>query len=148
MELYCLKSRVTLGGDIFTKGKWYEIIRMYDNEVEVITNYDEWYKQIWKIYQGVDLAGIESIESLYKKKITIPFIDIRTEIPLSDSLDQMSLCVLSDKEVLNMGADISKDNNYSRGGRPAFCSLVYMVDDYFDYTFMRRDNKLNNLING
>jgi hypothetical protein len=51
--------------------------------------------------------------------------------------------LLTDKEVYDLGADKNKRGNGA--GKPAFSYTVYRVDEYFDYTPIRRDNILNQL---
>lgn len=158
MKLLCINSRHAHWGSILTEGKWYEVIENVDKEVDIITNYDEWYKQIGLGSQSITwirkgytqenlhevLPGylpLSEVNRLYTKKVSMPHIIIKT-----DDLSTISLITLSEKEVFDLGADIDKAPNRKRDGRPAFHYSVYLIDDYFDYLPTRRDNKLNELL--
>lgn len=158
MKLLCNNARYAHWGSILTKDKYYEVVEIVDKEVEIITNYDEWYKQIglasksitWirKGYTQENLHEVmpgylpmSEVNRLYTKRVMMPHVVVKT-----DDKSSMTLITLTEKEVLDMGADISKAPNRKREGRPAFSYTVYMVDDYFDYLPTRRDNKLNELL--
>ena len=157
MKLLCIEPRAAHWGSILTKGKWYDA-DICEKEVEVITNYDEWYKQIGLGSQSITwirkgytqenlhevLPGymtLSEINRLYTKRIMMPHIVVRT-----DDNNRMSLVTLSIQEILDLGADISKAPNRKKQGRPAFGYSVYLVDDFFDYLPTRRDNRLNELL--
>jgi hypothetical protein len=157
MKLLCIEPRAAHWGRILTKGKWYDA-DICEKEVEIITNYDEWYKQIGLGSQSITwirkgytqenlhevLPGymtLSEINRLYTKRIMMPHIVVRT-----DDNNTMSLVTLSIQEILDLGADVSKAPNRKKNGRPAFGYSVYLVDDFFDYLPTRRDNRLNELL--
>ena len=158
MKLLCIESKYAHWGSILTKDKWYDVIEIKDKEVEIITNYDEWYKQIGLISSSITwirkgytqenlhkvIPGymtMSEVSRLYTKKIMMPHVIIKT-----DDKSTMSLITLSEQEILDLGADVSKASNRKRNGKPAFGYTVYLVDDYFDYLPTRRDNRLKELL--
>lgn len=157
MKLLCIEPRAAHWGSILTKGKWYDA-DICEKEVEIITNYDEWIKQIGLVSSSITwirkgyteetlpevIPGymtMKEVNRLYTKRIMMPHIVVRT-----DDNSRMSLITLTEKEILELGADISKAKNERKKGRPAFGYSVYLVDDFFDYLPTRRDNRLNELL--
>lgn len=158
MKLLCIKSRLAHWGTILTEGNEYEVVEEYQKSVEVITNYDEWYKQLglasgsitWirKGYTEDNLhevipgyMSMSEMNRLYTKRVLMPHFDIRT-----DEGKTMTFCILSEDEILSLGADVSKAPNRKKNGRPAFGYSVNLIDEYFNYQPIRRDNKLNNIL--
>lgn len=157
MKLRCIKGRAAHWGSILTEGKYYEVISEpgYSKKTDIITNYEKyWYytsmqsRSITWIRQGYTQENLHEVmpgyisiqekDRLYTKDIVVPFFTFR-----GDDDSSPSFCVLTNEEIIRLGSDISP-----KDGKPCFCYSVYMLDEYFDYQSIRRDNKLKEILNG
>ena len=157
LTLMCVQPKVAHWGDILIPGQEYtgEIIFQ---STEIITDYDNYWhysglianSRVWlrKGYTSETLhevipgyKTIKEVQDLYTKRIDMPFVKIKC----SDSQTN-GFCLLSDAEVFSLGSDIGKGGRSE--GKPCFAYSVYRVDDYFDYSQLRRDNIINKILNG
>lgn len=141
-------------GEILIVGLEYtgEIIT---KEASVITDYDNYWKytsmvsqSITWIRKGYDESNLHEvmpgyiklseISRLYSKKIEMPFVNVKC----SDG-GVKDFCLLTDSELYRLGASKGKEGKSL--GKPCFCYSVNRVDDYFDYSAIRRDRKLSDL---
>jgi len=143
MKLLCKKGKIAHWGAIIIEGQEYEG-EIITKSTEIITDFDNYWKYTEKVASSRNwwfIPGyktLSDVNSLYTKRINMPFIHILC----SDNMYN-DYCLLTDKEVYDLGADVNKDGN--KKGKPAFSYTVYRVDEYFDYTPIRRDNILNQL---
>ena len=148
---------ITHYGRMLIQGEEYEISRVFKRKTQIITDYDNHWKYVGLIADSLkwlrlgytpdnmrevipEYITISEMERLTTKSVLIPFAEIITSYQQST----MDFCILSDKEVCDLGAVLNKKGN--RKGEPSFCYSVHMIDDYFDYKKIRRDNILNNLL--
>ena len=154
MKLTCIKGMFAHWGAILHEGQEYEGVVEYKS-TEVITDYDNYWKYTemvassrdW-IKKGYDESNLHEvipdyrayheIHNIYAKKIDLPFITIRC----SDN-QKNSFCLLSDNELYELGVAKGKDGKSK--DEPCFVCSVNLVDEYFDYTPIRRDNILSQL---
>jgi hypothetical protein len=151
MKLTCKKLKAAHWGIILEVGKEYEG-RIITKSTEIITDFDNYWKYTKKVASSRDwikkgytqetlhkvIPGyrtLSEINDLYTKTIDMPFIRI-----LCSDNQYNDYCLLTDEEIYALSADINKDGN--KTGKPAFQYTVYRVDEYFDYTAIRRDNIL------
>lgn len=156
MKLLCIKSKAAHWGSILTKGKEYEVIKEKHKSIEIITDYDNYWKYasliagsrdwIRKGYTKSNLHEVipdyitsEEIHERYTKRLSLLHFDFN-----GDDESIVTMCVATNAELFEMGADVSKSSN--KLGKPAFGYTVYQLDDYFDYNSIRRDNKLNQIL--
>ena len=144
----------------------YDVIEIKEVSTRIITDHDNYLKYTDLIIRSMewlkrgyttetlpevipDYITFEEVNKRFTKRIDIPFAFIRC------SDNQINkFCLLSDKEVFDLGADIHSprnglcyvsDKSGKYEGRPTFTLTVYMIDDYFDYNQIRREKKLNKL---
>lgn len=159
MKLLCHTSYTAHWGSILTKDKLYDVISIEDNETEVVTDYKLYYDALLKaaniteVRKWIDkgytqetlhevIPGyltISEIKKLYTKKLILPFIVVKT-----DEDNSMKFCIPSKEELLNMGCVLSEGQAHY--GKIAFGYSIHMIDEYFNYSDIRRDNKLNNIL--
>lgn len=156
MRLLCIKSMIAHWGSILTEGKWYDVVREFDREIEIITNEKEYWKHtsmiassidwVRKGYEQADLHKVipgyktlSEVHTLYAKKIVVPHFEFKTD---DNSIECM--CILSDEELFALGAD-KREEGKKNEGRPAFGYTIHQIDDYFDYVATRRDRRLKEL---
>lgn len=150
MKLICIKDLYIYSGIRgLIKGKEYNG-SLISKEIEVITDYDNYWKHIKLIANSVnfirkghkpeDLPQVipgykthREIYRLYTKKIYVPFIYINGE---ENSLN--SFCILNNNQLYELGAE--------KGRQPSFTSTVIMVDEYFDYKSEKIDTILNDIL--
>jgi hypothetical protein len=154
IKLVCKKAKGAHWGFILEEGKEYEG-RIITKSTEIITDVDKYWKYTEKVASSRDwikkgytqetlhevipeYKTLSEINDLYTKRINMPFIHILC----SDNMYN-DYCLLTDEELYALGADINKDGN--KKGEPAFSYTVHRVDEYFDYTPIRRDNILSQL---
>jgi hypothetical protein len=154
MKLTCKKLKAAHWGIILEVGKEYEG-RIITKSTEIITDFDNYWKYTEKVassrywikkgYTQETLHKVipgyktlSEINDVYTKTIDMPFIRI-----LCSDNQYNDYCLLTDEEIYALSADINKDGN--KTGKPAFQYTVYTVDEYFDYTAIRRDNILSQL---
>ena len=154
IKLVCKKAKGAHWGFILEEGKEYEG-RIITKSTEIITDFDNYWKYTEKVASSRNwikkgytqetlhevIPGyktLSDVNSLYTKRINMPFIHILC----SDNMYN-DYCLLTDEELYALGADINKEGN--KKGKPAFSYAVHRVDEYFDYTPIRRDNILNQL---
>lgn len=154
MKLRCIKPMSAYWGDILIVDKEYKVNEIKMVPTEFITDHDNYWKYLTKISSSMEwirkgykqetlgevIPGyltLSEVNKRYTKKVDMPFAIIEC----SDN-QKKRFCLLSDKEVYALGADVNNNRNEER---PAFSYTVYMVDDYFDYVKTRRDNILNKL---
>jgi hypothetical protein len=75
------------------------------------------------------------IERLYTKKLDLPHALIK-----GDDNQTHHFCLSSYEEFYQMGAAVK-----GSGGRPTFQYTVYLIDEYFDYRSIRREEKLKEI---
>lgn len=155
MQLRCIEPITAHWGPILIPDEIYDVIEIKDVSTRIITDHDNYLKYTDLIIRSMewlkkgytpetlpevmpDYITFEEVNKRFTKRVDIPFAFIRC----SDNKIN-NFCLLSDKEVFDLGADIHKSGNYE--GRPTFNYTVYMIDDYFDYLQTRRDIKLNKL---
>jgi hypothetical protein len=155
MELVCIKDMAAYWGSILTSGKSYKVKNQYEKSITFITDYDMYWKYVSMIARSITwirkgytqetlhevMPGYlihSEVMRLYTKSVMAPHFDFAT-----DDNSTESMCVLSDGELISMGADIAKGGK--RKGKASFSYTVHLLDDYFDYQGIRRDNKLNGL---
>lgn len=128
----------------FEEGKIYQISDFFEQQVEVITEYDTYYQMITLRassslgYGGsydVFLDHIESLHRKFSKKITLPFVSIYSE---NKSLH--TFCTLNDKDISEKYNIVLKPN-----GEIPFANTVTTLYKNFDYISDIRNNKLNDL---
>lgn len=159
ITLTCTQPMVAHWGEILIPGHEYTGEIFY-KDTEIITDYVNYWKYsdlviksmewIRKGYTEDNLHEVipgyiksSEIHRLYTKRVEMPFISVKC----SDSQTN-SFCLLSDEEVFGLGADKHKHVRGRNMGRPCFTYTVYRVDDYFDYTTIRRENVLNKILDG
>ena len=155
LTLTCTKPMVAHWGDILIPDMEYTGEILF-RDTEIITDYINYWKYGDLIIKGAEwhnkgytenelhevIPGYmksSEIKRLYTKTIEMPFIRIKC----SDTRTN-SFCLLSDEEIFRFGAD-----KYVEGkniGKPCFTNTVHRVDDYFDYTPIRRENILNKIL--
>ena len=157
MKLLCIKSVTAHWGSTLTEGKWYDVNREFDHEIEIITNEEEYWKHTSIIASSIDwvrkgydesnlhevIPGykkMSEVHSLYAKKIVVPHFEFKT-----DDGSTKWMCALNDKELFALGADRRAEGKKNEG-RPAFGYSVYLLDDCFETISMRRDRKLKDIL--
>ena len=137
LTLICKQPMVAHWGDILITGSEYQG-EIFFRDTEIITDYINYWKYIDLILKGSKFYLHESIPDYksYTKTVEMPFI----RVECSDTQTN-SFCLLSDAELFELGADKRWNT-----GRPCFSYTVHLVDDYFDYTPIRRDNILNKIL--
>lgn len=154
MKLKCIKSMTAHWGSILTEGNEYEVIEFIEKEIEIITNYKEYWKHTYmgassitwirKGYTQETLHEVipgylkmEEYHALYTKRIKLPFVVFKC-----DDNSKQSFCLTTHDELINVygGAEDEK-----RKGKVSHCYTIYFIDDNFDYVQTRRDKKLNEL---
>jgi len=145
LTLICTQPMIAPSGNILVPHQEYTG-EIFSIDTEIITDYinywkyillllesDNWHRKGYtKNYLPELIPGyMESseIDRLYTKTVEMPFIKIKNN----------SFCLLSDAELFQLGAD-------KYNGKPCFKYTIHHVDDYFDYTSIRRNNILNKLI--
>jgi hypothetical protein len=156
LELICTNMMMAHWGEILIPGREY-IGEIKFVPTEIITDYDNyWYYNdlvansiVWlrKGYTPETLhevmpgyKTIKEFHELYTKRIDMPFVSVKC----SDSQTN-TFCLLSDSEIFSLGSDIGKGGRNE--GKPCFSYSVNMVDDYFNYSQIRRDNIIDKLLN-
>jgi hypothetical protein len=157
LTLICKSLMMAHWGEILIPGQEYQGEILF-KETQIITDYDKyWYYNglacnsidwIRKGYNEDNLHEVipgyiknSEIDRLYTKKIEMPFIKVKC----SDGQTN-SFCLLTDEELYRLGA--AKGEGGNSLGKPCFCYTVHRVDEYFDYSSIRRDNVLNKILNG
>jgi len=154
--LKCKKSIAYHWGPQFEEGKIYQISEYLERSVDVITEYDEY----WKMSRIVAASGqhlqnnikdpneiekrlpgyIKSMEYIknksFKKKILLPFVSIKSDCDRTLHY----FCSLSDKEISE-----KYNIDLSPKGKIPFTSTVNILCDYFDYISDIRNKKLGDL---
>lgn len=152
LTLNCTNPMVAHWGDILIPGQEYTGEITYVN-TEIVTDYENYWKYVTMMASSVEwiakgytqdtlhevIPGYKNnIDSLYTKRIDMPFIRVKC----SDNKTNQ-FCLLSTSELFSLGCDYYKVGRNQ--GKPCFRYTVYLVDDYFDYVVTRRDNILNEL---
>ena len=163
MKLRCIKPMIAHWGVLLIPDKIYGVIEIKKVSTEIIIDYDNYWKHMILIQSSIEwimkgytqeklpevIPGyltLNEVKKRYAKKIEIPFGFINCSVNKNHTENDNKIkqfCLLSDKEVFDLGADINK--NGKELGRPAFRNSIYMIDDYFDYNQIRREEKLNKL---
>jgi hypothetical protein len=129
MKLICKKGKIAHWGAILIEGQEYEG-DIITKSTEIITDFDNYWKFTEKIATSRDwirkgytqetlhevIPGyktLSDVNSLYTKKVNIPFIRIKCS-----DYQHNDFCLLTDKEVYDLGADKNKRGNGA--GKPAF----------------------------
>ena len=151
LELMCTDMMIAHWGKILIPGQEY-IGEIKFVPTEIITDYDNYWHYTGLIAdsfpwlrKGYDqetlhevipgYKSIKEVNQLYTKRIDMPFVSV----VCSDGCTNQ-FCLLSNDEVIALGSDV-------RDGEPCFSYSVYMVDDYFNYSNIRRDNIIDKLLN-
>lgn len=157
LRLICTNPMMAHWGDILIEGQEYTGEITYVN-TEIITDYDNYWKYIsmisssleWlrKGYDETNLHEVmpgykttKEVDDLYTKRIDMPFVRVKC----SDGQTNQ-FCLLSDSEIFSLGSDIGKGGRSE--GKPCFSYTVHRIDDHFDYVQTRRDNILNQILDG
>jgi len=157
LTLMCTQPMMAHWGEILIPGQEY-IGEIIFKSTEIITDYDNYwhydglvadsFKWLRKGYTQEtlhevipDYKSIKEFHELYSKRVDMPFVKIKC----SDSQTN-TFCLLSDAEIFSLGSDIGKGGRSE--GKPCFSYSVNRVDDYFDYSQLRRDNIINKILNG
>ena len=160
MRLRCINTMAAHWnnwGTIFEQGKEYDVIAIVERKVGFITDYDRYWEKtkliagsrdwIMKGYTKENLhevipgyITIEEVKRLYIKEEILPHALIK-----GDDGQTNSFCLTSYEEFYKMGAAVSKANNRTLRGKPAFESTVNVIDEYFNYAQIRRDIKLSEI---
>jgi len=133
----------------FEEGKIYQISDFFEQQVEVITEYDTYYQmrkslEIVLAKDQVSLTDprvvdffdqVESLRRKFSKKITLPFVSIYSE---NKSLH--TFCTLNDKDISEKYNIVLKPN-----GEIPFVNTATTLYKNFDYISDIRNNKLNDL---
>lgn len=144
-------------GEILIPGNQY-VGEVYFKETQIITDYDNYWKYLTMISSSIEwlrkgytqenmhevMPGYKTnreIDSLYTKKVEMPYVKVKC----SDG-GTNSFCLLTHEELYKLGAAKGKGGNSL--DKPCFCYTVFLADEYFDYTAIRRDNVLNKILDG
>ena len=157
MKLRCTNGMITHWATIFEEGKEYDVIEIVEKKVSFVIDYDKYWEKTKLIagsrdwikmgYTKENLHEVipgyitgEEVKRLYIKEVMLPHALIR-----GDDGQTNSFCLTSYEELYKMGAAISKANNRTLRGKPAFEYTVRVIDEYFDYVQIRRDIKLSEI---
>jgi len=160
MKLRCTNGMITHWGHpqtIFEEGKEYDVIEIVEKKVGFITDYERYWEKTKLIAGSRDwitmgytkenlhevIPGyitIEEVKRLYIKEEILTHALIK-----GDDGQTNSFCLTSYEEFYKMGAAVSKSNNRTLRGKPAFESTVNVIDEYFNYAQIRRDIKLSEI---
>jgi hypothetical protein len=157
MKLRCTNGMTTHWATIFEEGKEYDVIEIVEKKVSFITDYDRYWEKakliagsrdwITRGYTKENLHEVipgyitgEEVKRLYIKEEILPHALIK-----GDDGQTNSFCLTSYEEFYKMGAAVSKANNRTLRGKPAFEWTVRVIDEYFDYVQIRRDIKLSEI---
>ena len=157
MKLRCTNGMTTHWATIFEEGKEYDVIEIVEKKVSFITDYDRYWEKakliagsrdwIKRGYTKENLHEVipgyitgEEVKRLYIKEEILPHALIK-----GDDGQTNSFCLTSYEEFYKMGAAVSKANNRTLRGKPAFEWTVRVIDEYFDYVQIRRDIKLSEI---
>lgn len=153
--LRCKKSIVYHWGVQFEEGKIYQISDSFEMEVEVVTEYDNYWEMTKIISKSGKFLRSGVVDSLdidkqlpgyaealnssktkkYTKEIKLPFVSIKSE---DDSLH--TFCSLTDKEISE------KYNIYlNPDGEIPFTTTVGTISKNFDYISDIRNKQLEDL---
>ena len=157
MRLRCTHGMFAHWGNIFEEGKEYDVIEIVERKVGFITDYKKYFEKITLLARSRDwiregytqdnlhevMPGymkMEEVKRLYIKEVMLPHALIK-----GDDGQTNSFCLTSYEEFYKMGAAVSKANNRTLRGKPAFESTVNVIDEYFNYAQIRRDIKLSEI---
>ena len=157
MRLRCTHGMFAHWVTIFEEGKEYDVIEIVERKVGFITDYDRYWEKtkliagardwIKKGYTKENLHEVipgyltmEEVKRLYIKEVMLPHVLIK-----GDDGQTNSFCLTSYEELYKMGAAVSKANNRTLRGKPAFECTVRIIDEYFNYVQIRRDIKLSEI---
>lgn len=154
IKLKCIKTYAAHWGMIFQEGKEYTFEET-EKEVTIKTDYENYYNQLqlvtgasYWIRRGYNdsnlhevIPGYKSLRELgrlYTKRIKMPYL--ATE---GDDGSLGHFYTLTTKEIMQrFNLD---DKCLSKEGHIAFSTSEKSIDEFFDYSHIRRDNKLKNI---
>ena len=156
ITLTCINPYVAHWGDVLIPGQQYIGLIVF-RSTEIITDYENYWKynsmvasSITWIRKGYDESNLHEVmpgykpysqvKDLYTKRIDLPYF----QCVCSDNHTNF-FCLLSDAELYSLGAAKGLDGRSK--GKPSFSYTVYRIDDYFDYTSVRRDDVIKKLLN-
>jgi hypothetical protein len=148
-KIRCTKTLSYYWGEIFVEGEEYEVPEIHIQKTRLTTNYDEYFKYTSLVAGSIDFIRdgytqetlpqvipgylrLDQIRDLYTTSIDLPMITLRSR---GSNKDAVSFCLLTQYEIKKKyGID-----------KIHFDVSIYFIDEYFDYTIVRRDKKLNSL---
>ena len=158
MKLRCINTMGAHWGTIFEEEKEYDVIEIVEKKVSFVIDYERYWEKTKLIAGSRDwitrgytkenlhevIPGyitIEEVKKLYIKEVMLPHALIR-----GDDYQTISFCLTSYEELYKMGAAVSKANNRTLRGKPAFECTVRIIDEYFNYVQIRRDMRLSEIV--
>jgi hypothetical protein len=137
----CIYGKWAHWGIIFEKDKEYNFKYIESKKVRIINDYDKyWNYQRNRFISGSKFTkdNLHEVVPSYKYKYTIevelPFINVN-----GDDNNNYPLIILTKEEI------VSLFNITLYEGKIPFCHTYYLVDEYFDFTKIRRDKKLKEI---
>jgi hypothetical protein len=124
-------------GNILTEGRFYESVREFDYLITVITNKEKYYESASMLASSIEwiMKGYEKDNTyLYSKDILVKHLEFK-----GDDNSVIYMCLLNDKELFDIGAEIGKD------GKPMLYKTLYQLDDYFKSISSIRENNIKKL---
>ena len=163
ISLLCTKSYKAYWGDILTKGLYYSG-SYFDKKVTIITDYVTYYDKIRLVsmsafwvkrgYTDQNLLDVlpgfipyNEIIRLYSKDVFMPYLSIQTKDDIYGVIDLYTMT--NDEIISKYELDEKCIVSYDKSkyfGNVAFVTTENSIDDYFDYTSIRRENNLNKII--
>ena len=153
MKLICIKPYVTHWGSILTVGKEYEF-KSYDGSklVQIIADEKMYYKSLTdflKFAEGKDIEDLRKDTDEFDRleKESSKYV-IRVELEMiytkCDDGKTMSFYTQTNKQIMNKFNLTEKCLN--EDGKISFGHTMHSIDEYFDYSHIRRLEKLNKLL--
>lgn len=167
MKLRCIRSMVAHWGIIFDEGKEYDVSKIIEHPIVVLTDYKRYWelnKELLTSYHKYEESkrnglpfgpgviddeefskslyysqqkSLSSEQKLYQTKISLPHCVIKSD-DYGGSV--YNFLISSDEELFQLGVDKKEDGSVAIGPY-----TVYRVDEYFDFKSERRDKKLKEL---
>lgn len=151
MMIRCTNEKWAHWGTIFEKDKEYNFEYTESKKVRIINNYEKyWYYNgliagsrdwIRKGYTQETLHEVipgylkhNELQELYTIEVDLPFINVK-----GDDNANYRLITLTKEEI------VSQFNITLNEDKVPFCYSYYLVEEYFDFAQIRRDNKLKEL---
>lgn len=156
MKLMCIKPYVAHWGSILTSGKEYEFGEKKLKKVQIHTDDEMYYKLIRElVHMGkeIRLKNLDELSDELKDSFQmlnketdkyVTYIDIDVIETISD--DNMSEYFYTQTPSQIIKKYELTDKCLNKSGDISFGHTMHSIDEYFDYSHIRRLEKLNNIL--